>query len=569
MNTKSIHKILLGLSLISLSVVGCKKDFLNVEPTDRISTTTIESDTSVLEAYVTNRYIGTRLQDKEADGSAPGFGRGFEYSMWSSYTDESVYNNDDFTWLIQRGQLAPENLGSAGVYWGRSYKSIRECNYALGVLAKIAMSTTHKKQLIAELKFVKAFRYQDLIRNYGGVVLMGDKVTNLTDNLQDPALFQRATIKESIDYTVNQLNEAAADLPQDNSGSWLPGRATKGAALALKSRLLLYAASPLYNAGTWEAAVAAAQAVIALNKYKIYDGGYENLFLNDLNNDEIIFARLFTKNANHTHLEIANGPNGYGGWGGNLPMQNLVDDYEMTNGKAISDPTSGYDSNQPYKDRDPRFAATILYNGAAYRERNIETFIPGGKDSKDGIDNWNTTKTGYYLKKFMNKAYPLQNPWGNAGFQPWIYFRYAEILLNYAEAANEAYGPDAVPAGSTMSARQAINMVRARSGVNMPALAVGLTQSQMRDAVRYERRVELAFEEHRYYDVRRWKIADVTENKPAGGMIITKTASGFTYTPKVALDGRKFETKHYWLPIPRAEILASGGKLDQNFGYNK
>jgi hypothetical protein len=243
----------------------------------------------------------------------------------------------------------------------------------------------------------------------------------------------------------------------------------------------------------------------------------------------------------------------------------------MANGKPISDPTSGYDINEPYKGRDPRFAATILYNGAAYRERNIETFIPGGKDSKDGNDNWNTSKTGYYLKKYMNDAYPLQNPWGNAGFQPWIYFRYAEILLNYAEAANEAYGPDAVPAGSTMSARQAINMVRARPGVNMPELAVGLTQSQMQDAVRYERRVELAFEEHRFYDVRRWKIANVTENKPAGGVIITKTASGFTYTPKVALDGRKFDpAKHYWLPIPRAEILASGSnKMEQNPGYNK
>lgn len=566
MKIKSLYITLLGLSLVSGTMVGCKKEFLNVEPTDRISTSAIETDTAVLEAYVTNRYIGTRLQDKEADGSAPGFGRGFEYSMWSSFTDESVYNNDDATWLIQRGQLAPENLGSAGVYWGRSYKSIRECNYALGVLGKISMSATHKKQLVAELKFIRAFRYQDLIRNYGGIVLMGDKVTNLTDDLQDPALFQRASIKESIDYVAAQLDQAAADLPLDNSGSWLAGRATKGAALALKSRLLLYAASPLYNAGTWQAAVTAAQAVISLNKYGIYTGGYANLFLTDQTN-EVIFARLFTKNANHTHLEIANGPNGYGGWGGNLPMQNLVDDYEMANGKPITDPTSGYDSNEPYKGRDPRFAATILYNGAAYRERNVETFVPGGKDSKDGIDNWNTSKTGYYLKKYMNDAYPLQNPWGNAGFQPWIYFRYAEILLNYAEAANEAYGPDAVPSGSTMSARQAINMVRARPGVNMPELAVGLTQTQMRDAVRYERRVELAFEEHRFYDVRRWKIAEVTENKPAGGMIITKTATGFTYTPKVALDGRKFETKHYWLPIPRAEILASGGKLQQNPGY--
>ena len=134
MNNKLIYITLLGLSLISVNIVGCKKEFLNVEPTDRISTAAIETDTAVFEAYVTNRYIASRLQDKEGDGSSPGFGRGFEYSMWSSFTDESIYNNDDATWLIQRGQLAPENLGSAGVYWGRSYKSIRECNYALEVL---------------------------------------------------------------------------------------------------------------------------------------------------------------------------------------------------------------------------------------------------------------------------------------------------------------------------------------------------------------------------------------------------------------------------------------------------
>jgi hypothetical protein len=198
----------------------------------------------------------------------------------------------------------------------------------------------------------------------------------------------------------------------------------------------------------------------------------------------------------------------------------------------------------------------------------VEAFIPGGKDSKDGPSNWNTTKTGYYLRKYMDDAYPLQNPWGNAGFHPWIYFRYAEILLNFAEASNEANGPDVVPSGATFSARQAINMIRERPGVNMPDLPPGLSQSQMRDAVRYERRVELAFEEHRFYDVRRWKIADVTENKPAGGIIITKNADGsFSYTPKVALDGRLFLPKHYWLPIPRTEIQASGNQLQQNAGY--
>lgn len=551
----------------ALTLSSCKKDLLDVKATDRIPTNTLESDTAVFEAFVTNSYIGSRLQDKEADGTNPGFGRGFEYSMMSSMTDESVYNNDDNTWQIQRGQLAPENLGSLGVLWGRSYRSIREVNYALSVLTKIEMSTARKNRLEGELKFIRAFRYLDLIRNYGRVVLMGDRVLGLTDNLQDPSLFKRATIKEGLDYAVAQFDEAAAKLPTNNDSQWILGRATKGAALALKSRLLLYAASPLYAAGTWEAAATAAQAVISLNKYSLYAGGYRQLFLTN-ENSESIFARYYTRDANHVHLEIANGPNGYSGWAGNTPMQNLVDAYLLTNGLPAVTSNTLYDPTQPYANRDPRFNATILYNGAPYRERTIETFVPGGRDSRDGKDNWNTTKTGYYLKKFMNDAYPIENPWGNAGFQPWNYIRYAEILLNFAEAANEAYGPDVVPAGSTLSARTAVNLVRSRPSVEMPGLAAGLSQLDMRLAIRRERQVELAFEEHRFYDVRRWMIANVTENVPAGGVTITKNTNGtFTYTPSVALDGRKFETKHYWLPIPRAEILASGNQLDQNPFY--
>lgn len=553
-------------TLCSLAaLVSCKKDLLEIGATDRISEQALLGDSSLFEKFVTNRYIGVRLQDKEGDGTNPGFGRGFEYGMWSSLTDESIYNNDDNTWLIQRGLLAPENTGIAGTIWGRSYRSIRECNWALANIGQVAMSEVHKNQLIAELKFIRAFRYHDLIRNYGGVVLMGDKVYNLSDNLQDDQLFTRSSLANCITYVLSELDAAAAVLPVNNDGVWITGRATKGAALALKSRLALYAASPLYdNAGTWSNAVTAAQAVISLNKYNIYNGGYANLFL-DANNSETIFARLYTKNAGHTHLEIANGPNSYGGWGGNLPLQNLVDDYEMNNGKPITDATSGYNPQDPYVNRDPRLNATVLYNGASYRGSTIETFTPGGKDSKDGPDNWNTSKTGYYLKKYMNDAYPLQNPWGNAGFQPWYYFRYGEILLNFAEASNETSGPDVVPSGSTLSARTALNLIRARAG--MPDIAAGLSQSAMRDAIRYERRVELAFEEHRFYDVRRWKIADVTENKPAYGISITKSGSTLTFAQKVALDGRAFQTKHYWLPIPRAEIQASNNKIQQNDGY--
>lgn len=562
----TIFRNIFYTTCIASALTACRKDFLTIQPTDRVSEGAILSDSLLFENYVFGRYVGIRLQDKEGDGTNPGFGRGFEYAMWSSLTDESIYNNDDNTWLVQRGLLAPENTGIAGTIWGRSYRGIRDCNFAITNINKVAMSATHKDRLMGELKFIRAFRYHDIIRNYGAAILMGDSAYNLNDNLQNDALFKRASLKESIDYAVAQLDEAAALLPLNNDDKWLTGRATKGAALALKSRLLLYAASPLYATGTWEAAVTAAQAVIGLNKYSLYTGGYGNLFHN-ADNNEAIFARLYTRNAGHTHLEIANGPNSYGGWGGNLPLQNLVDDYQMDNGKFITDATSGYDPQNPYAGRDKRFYETVLFNGAAYRGSTIETFLPGGKDSKDGPDNWNTSKTGYYLKKFMNDAYPLQNPWGNAGFQPWYYIRYAEVLLNFAEAANEAYGADVVPSGSTLSARAAVDLVRQRPGVNMPALATGLSQSQMRDIIRYERRVELAFEEHRFYDVRRWKIAEVTENEPAGGITVTKSGSTYTYATKVALDGRKFETKHYWLPIPRAEIQASNNKITQNSGY--
>jgi starch-binding outer membrane protein, SusD/RagB family len=562
---KNLFPFLLIIACLPV-LISCKKNFLEIEATDRISEQALLADSSLFENFVTNRYIGARLQDKEGDGTNPGFGRGFEYAMWSSLTDESIYNNDDNTWLVQRGLLAPENSGIAGTIWARSYRSIRECNWALANIATVTMSADHKSRLTAELRFIRAYRYQDLVRNYGGIVLMGDQVYNLSDDLQDAKLFARATLQESMNYVLTELDAAAAGLPINNGSNWLLGRATRGAALGLKSRLTLYAASPLYNVGTWAAAVTAAQGVISLNKYGLYAGGYANLFLDaSANNNETIFARIFTKNAGHTHLEIANGANGYGGWGGNLPLQNLVDDYQMDNGKPITDGTSGYDAQNPYVNRDPRFYATILYNGSTYRGAPVETFTPGGKDSKDGPENWNTSKTGYYLRKFMNESYPLQNPWGNAGFQPWYYIRYAEILLNFAEASNEANGADVVPAGSTLSARTAVNLVRARA--NMPALPAGLSQTAMRDAIRSERRVELAFEEHRFYDVRRWKIAEVTENKPANGINITKSGTTLTYSIKVALDGRAFAAKHYWLPIPRAEIQASKNQIQQNTGY--
>ncbi|GAO41894.1 RagB/SusD family nutrient uptake outer membrane protein [Flavihumibacter petaseus] len=553
----NMYKIMLAVATGLLAFTSCKKDYLDITPTDRVSETALLSDSVLFESFVTNRYLGARLQDKE---DIPGFGRGFTWAMWSSLSDECIYNNDDNTWVIVRGLMAPENLGIAGTVWGRSYRSIRECNFALGNIDKVSMDAGHKAAMVAELRFIRAYRYFDLVTNYGGVVLLGDKVYNLGDDFSGDDLYTRASIQDCVNYILSELTAAAAGLPASNSSNWKLGRATNGAALALKARMALYAASPLYNAGTWADAATAAKAVMDLGRYSIYGGGYRELFLTPENN-EIIFERLYTKNASHFPLEIACAPNGYGGWGGNTPLQNLVDDYEMDNGKAIDEPGSGYNEQNPYVNRDPRFAASILYNGAPYRGRNVETFLPGGRDSKDGNENWNTSKTGYVMLKFLNDAYPIDNPWDVAGFQPWIYMRYAEVLLNYAEAQNEAVGPDA-------SVYAAVNQIRQRASVEMPGLPAGLSQEEMRERIRNERRVELAFEEHRFYDVRRWKIAMQTENVPAYGIDIQKQSNGtLVYSRKEAITGRKFEEQHYWLPIPRAEIQALNGKITQNPGY--
>jgi hypothetical protein len=556
-----------GLFLIGAFLVGCDEDYLDVVPTDRVSSASILADTTLFEAFVINRYLGVRLTEKEGDGSVPGFGRGFEYALWASLTDESVYNNDDNTWFIQQGQLSPENTGIAGTLWGRSYRSIRECNFALANLPEIEMSESGKALLTAELKFIRAFRYHDLIRNYGRVVLMGDRVAQLGDDFTDESLFQKASIQEALDYVIKELDDAIAGLPLTNGENWKEGRATKGAAMALKSRLLLYGASPLYNDGNpadeqkWQSAAQAAKDVMDLGMYGLYQDGYGELFLTQGSHQEIIFARYYNINERHTALEIANGPNGYDGWAGNVPLQNLVDDYEMMDGTPF-DWDNAEHANSPYEDRDPRFYETILFNGAPYRDRSVETFLPGGRDSPDGPSNWNTSRSGYYLRKFVDEDLPIQNPWQVAGTQNWIYFRYAEILLNYAEAQNEAVGPDG-------SVYEAINSIRTRTGVDMPELPAGLSKDEMREKIRQERRIELAFEEHRFYDVRRWMIAMETENEPAYGIDIRRAEDGtFTYQPKIALQGRNFQERNYWLPIPRSEILASNNKLEQNPGYN-
>jgi starch-binding outer membrane protein, SusD/RagB family len=555
--------------LVSASLLSCNDNFLDVKSTN-VTDESIWKDAALTEAYITNLYTGIRLSDKEANQGERyiGFGRGFHWAMYASVTDEAVYSNDDQTYLVQRGQLSPSNIGWMSTTWGRSYRSIREANLVLSNLNQTPVSDEYRQRLNAEIRFVRAFRYFDLLKGFGGVPLIGDRVTELTDDFSD--LYERKSIDETVDYIIQELEAVIGVLPDGPGNDWERGRATTPAAMALKARVLLYAASPLYTGGStdvakWSAAAAAAKDVMDLNKFSLVTTlsadpteNYRLLFVSAPTTTEDIFFREYTPTSPSMAMERMNAPNGYGGWGGNCPMQNLVDDYEMSNGLAITAPGSGYNDQDPYTNRDPRFYATILHNGADYRGREIETFLPSGKDSPDGNEPWNTSPTGYYLRKFLKESISLED-WNNMGTATWRYFRYAEILLNYAEAQNEAVGPDA-------SVYDAVNAIRDRAG--MPDLPGSLNKDEMRARIQNERRIELAYEEHRYFDVRRWMIAEVVEAEPAQGISITKSGSVLTFTTKEALGGKTFEPQHYWFPIPMAEINASNGQLEQNPDYD-
>ena len=249
-----------------------------------------------------------------------------------------------------------------------------------------------------------------------------------------------------------------------------------------------------------------------------------------------------------------NSPAGYGGRGTNGPTQELVNEYEMKNGKMTTETGSGYDPANPYAGRDPRFEKSILFNTAPFKGRPVETFTKG----KD-MPTTNASPTGYYMRKFIAEDFDYNKDPNTTSSTNWIILRYAEILLNYAEAQNEAVGPDA-------TVYQAINDIRKRA--KMPELPADLTQEQMRAKIRHERRIELAFEDqNRYNDLRRWKEAATALNRSVNGVTITKAASGsFTYAPKVS-GSRIFTEKHYWMPIPLVELGVNPNLKPQNQGW--
>jgi len=461
---------------------------------------------------------------------------------------------------IQRfsnGQLTPSNTVDDS--WGSSYTGIRKANIFLANIDVVPLIATQDKIYYkAEARFIRAMCYFELVKRYGGVPLLGDKVLALTDNLNIP----RNTLTECTNYILSECDAITGllrpDLPSSTGG--FVGRITQTAPLALKSRLLLYLASPLYNPGNdltkWQAAANAANAIISQNIFTL-SPSFSTLFTTRSNSEVILaYQRALT-----TDVEQNNGPVGYASSsitarGYTSPTQDLVNAFGMANGKAIGDAGSGYNAANPYAGRDPRLQLTVFYNGLNWLNRPVETF-DGGKDRPGGVAL--QTRTGYYMKKFMAN-FATATTYSNQTHN-FIIFRYAEILLNFAEAQNEATGP-------TPAVYAAVESIRKRAGLVPFALPIGLTQAQMRAAIWNERRVEMAFEEQRFWDIRRWKIAEVVLNGTLRGIEITKdpVTSALTYQVVNAATVSFDAGKMYSYPISYSEITKNTA-LVQNPGW--
>ena len=383
---------------------------------------------------------------------------------------------------------------------------------------------------------------------YGGVPIVESAV--------DTGMVARSTYDEVVAYIVKEIDTYKDSL----ASNWddfkdREGRFTLGVALAIKSRTLLYAASPLHNPTNdvtkWEAAAAAANELITSDSLSYaLDPSYGSYFVgaNPLTSPESIYLvrRSQSNNMEKNNYPIAT----QGGKSGATPTHNLVAAYEYI---GAPDPTN------PYANRDPRLAASVVTNGSTWNGRVIDQAAGGSDD----MSRANASKTGYYLKKFLTDNLNLVQ--GQAAQHNWVAYRYGEILLNYAEAMNEAYGPDAVPEGYAMSAREALQMIRDRASVKLPRV-MATDKDSFREAVKHERRIELAFEDHRYWDLLRWKDAMDVLNKPVLGVEVTRNGESWSYKV-VEVATRTFHEKNYYLPFLRSEIENSNNTLEQNPNY--
>lgn len=537
-----------------------------------------EIELNLTEEDMIHNYNNTQARASAVYSCLPNGLNAIDGAMLASATDDSEHSIENSS--VQKFNTGAWNaLDNPDGAWGNLWNGIRAANLFLEKSDEVEMDylrldPNESQQEIYrirlaniqrwkyEVRVLRAYFYSELIVRYGGVPIV-TKSYGLTDHYRSR---KRNSLEACIGFITDECDEAAENLPEVYASGDL-GRVTAGAALALKSRVLLYAASDLWNDDLWcdgydypefvtvDASVAtqaerwADAAEAAHDVMKLTDSGYRlasdwSGVFRSYTSPEIIFAR---RDGNSNWFESTNFPVGFdGGNGGANPTQELVDAFEMADGSKFT--WSGVSEEGPYVNRDPRLQWTVLTNNAAFKNRTVEAWT-GGRDGK-GVTQ--ATKTGYYLRKYVDENINLTL--GQSSIHTWIIIRYAEILLNYAEAMNEAYGPNA-DHGYGMTAMQAVNEIRRRAG--MPVLPSSLTQDGLRERIRNERRVELAFEGHRFWDVRRWMIAEEALGSPVHGVEINKRGGTFQYK-KVEVEDRIFDTKMYFYPIPQSEINITG-----------
>ena len=550
---------------LSILLVGCDKDFLDTKLNTQQTPESIASSAGSLFSSAWAFYTPLR----------EGF-TAIDNNLFATVSDEAQNNNPTYNALyFNQGLISPNINPDAGIYKAY-YEGIRAANNFLDYaqnseafirigrdpvidLPIIEVDRQNVKWLKAEAHIAKAYYYAELIKRFGGVPIV-------TETLQKSGRkdIPRSSYDEVVEYIVKEIDDHKGDLQvnwRTSTFSANDGRFSLGAALALKARVLVHAASPRNNPtedlAKWRRAAAACNELFTipgldLELHRFYGSYFTGA--NTLTSKETIFA--IRRPANNT-IERENYPIATpGGQGSISPSDNLVSAYEY---KGTPVPTN------PYANRDPRFDVTIVYNGATWNSRTIDQSAGG----TDDMNKANASKTGYYVRKFHNDNLNLiQN---QTAQHNWVVFRYAEVLLNYAEAMNEAYGPDANN-GYSKTARQALNEVRNRFSVQMPPVTAAIAADKIafRDAIKRERRIELAFEDHRYWDLLRWKDAEVVLNQPIVGVQVTKVSSNpnvWSYTKRNVATRTFNKDAHYYYPFTRAEVVNSNNTLVQNPGY--
>lgn len=563
-----------ALPFIVLALItSCQKgDFLDSTSVTDLTEETVFADSAHVMDFLAGLYtnIGFSFRPNR-------FGSGGLNAACDEAEGKSTSLGNAYVQFVT-GSLNAANV-SAGP-WNNPYTYIRRANQFLKHIGNAPFSASQRTRARGEARFLRAWYYAILLKHYGGVPLVGDTLYDVNDDI----LTKRNTYEECVNYIVSECDVAAQDLPAEHF-SLDYGRVTRGACLALKSRVLLYAASPLFNGGSiatdpelravagypdedperWKKAADAAKAIIDQDFYQLYEDnetapGYGFARVLTLRkNNELILADMFPRNR---YLEALFLPPSRGGAanGAGYPTQELVDAFGMRNGLPISDPASGYDENNPYENRDPRLDYTVIRNesmillDASHAKEPVYTYAGA---APDGFGRTNATPTGYYPNKMLDENVANTIFYYTERCLPLI--RYAEILLNFAEAQNEYSGP-------SPEVYEAVEAIRRRAGLDPYTLPQDLGKEEMREIIRNERRVELAFEEHRFWDVRRWKIAGETDTRPVHGMQISRHEDNSYSYQRVTVRQRNFRPAMYLWPIPQSEVFKSEDLL-QNPGW--